>query len=225
MKKGFKTLAIIGLAGLLNLTACGKDKDGGGNVANTPVNPNGQCQAGYYPSQYGCLPQGPCQVGQVYYNNQCITPAPGQQGQVRFAATLQIVNRDVFEDFLEMASQGRCSNSSWVFGIYRCSYYSSLGYAIIQGATTVPVNGTQFTLTVGAGAREPGISGFEVQVATTYQAINSNQGFVLQDGSQFNFPNGRVRAVVNAGSMANNSFPVELSYEGQVFATTTVYRW
>lgn len=241
--KTFLNSMLLGLA-LVASGCAGKDS---GNPATTPDQNNwgyGQCTTpGQVPTQYGCMPQAHCPPGQALYNNQCI---PAQYPNVgggqypsglRFAATLNISNRDQFERFLEQMSYGQCRDSNgWIYGSYRCKNYSTQGYVIISGPLSGISNGTPLQVIVGGGARQPiGSGGYgyhynytvplEVRLNGYYYPTNNNTGFAIQQQSQFGFPQGRFRARVDVGSLNNQSFSVVLEFDNVEFARTTVQRW
>lgn len=220
MKRGILTFILLAAAVLTN--GCGKKNQSNDVAAPPPAAPPGytpnSCQAGYYPSQYGCLPQGNCPAGQVTYNNTCVPVTATSTVGSQFAAYLQITNRGQFEKYLEMASGGRCvASGSWYYGTYRCSYYSSNGYIIIQLQNTGVGNNTSVPLVIGGY----GTWSLETSILTTYQPINSNQGFVLQSGS---FNTGIVKATVASGSLDSQNFSVVLSYKGVDFANAVVQK-
>lgn len=202
-----KTLLAIFMATGLALVGCAKSKD---TAADTPGN-------------------------QPYWQ----PPYPGQGGYnlggPRLAATLSITNAGVFSQLLEFS--GRCIDKTrWYYGSNRCSNYSSKGYVIINSPAGTPADGTQFIVEIVGGANSPNDSyngggwnmmtfPLKMTFPMRYQSVNNNQGFTLFDGSQFNYPTGRVRVRADVGSVTANAIPVILEYNNQEFARTTVYRW
>lgn len=68
----FKLFSLFaGAALLVSIAGCGNN--------NTATN-NGQCPAGQFPTQHGCLAQGSCPAGQAQYQNSCVQTSYNQQG-------------------------------------------------------------------------------------------------------------------------------------------------
>lgn len=229
----------------LFVAACG---DKGGGVASAPPPApgllpgpgQGNCQAGQvYHQQYGYLPTQNCPQGQGWAQqiNQCVAGQAmtfqscyGQQASARWAATLLNINRDQFELLGKYA--GVC-DPYWVgynFGNWSCEYWSKQGFIVIEAASTSTTG--EANITIGMGASSPYGSAFyyggntykTISMRGIIRPINTNQGFELI-GSNYAGKDFGVRGVVNTGTLADNSFTIELFYQGVKFAQTTVQRW
>lgn len=132
MKELLKSLAI---GAFLVLSACAKDKGGGGNTDTAVVPAPNSCPAGStYTTQYGCLPQGGCQAGMLAYQNTCIPAVQNScvAGQVytQYGCLSQgscaVGQAMLNTQCIQVYVQGGVNNS------YNAGYYgrrSSYGYA------------------------------------------------------------------------------------------------
>ncbi len=202
MKKSI-LLGLI-MIGFVVITGCAGEHDGG--IADPPASQQ----------QPPMIVQPNCQ------NGLC-----ANQMSLQHRGDLRVTNQQVFEKFLEVT--GRCNlNTSWARGKcygncpQNCSNYSKEGYIYIQGQGSA-ANGAQAVAVNVVGGTY--YHALQVSVATTFQPINSNQGFVLQDTSQFNFPTGRIRVVAQYAQASSANFNVILSYQDIDFATAVVQRW
>lgn len=242
-------LFIFAMMALVGLFGCSKKDNSGALINNTAL---GNCTAGQVRTASGqCLNQLSCPTGQGWDGSQCVAGTVVTVGQIyggnqlTFSNTLQIINRDVFERYLE--AMGVCEYSG-LYSIYYgdyfginpifCRAYSNIGFITMQffpEAAQFEVGGNvPAFVTIVAGANSPATtytSGpFGNYLSTpnsmTTYIINNNTGFELQpQGVAFGIAPATVSIRTEQGNyMTDSNFEISLRMNGVVFARSFVNR-
>ena len=212
------------------------------------------CQVGQiHHTQYGCLNRMSCQAGHGWLPGQfiCVPGTLITEDMVygtnygnRFYGTMSVSNAQVFSNLMKFS--GQCdpywATSGFYWGIgsmnpnnWSCNQWTNRGFLELRFFTAT-ANGTAAQMYIGAGSPpssfagswynyiQPGQSSVGFTQSGRVDPINNNTGMIVV-GVDYAGRDVGLRATINSGSQTSNSLQIQLSYQGQNFATVNATRY